>query len=202
MDGTNEKKKRKKGRVANKERRLSSREVMALEMTSVGTPNVLEEDVIDMSLVNPMVKKNSSVKGRAHWSKVKNAVTGNTFKEMRRNKVRRLSKVKKAREVIVDIDERPGHCINEASGHTQSGDEEATIDDEEATSEEQGESTNTIRIAAFDYVGVENGELDMKVGDKIEFLEAINDEDDWGKGKNLRTGDVGDCPMGYLEHNL
>jgi hypothetical protein len=59
-----------------------------------------------------------------------------------------------------------------------------------------------IRIAAFDYVAAESGELDMIVGDKIELLGAINDDDDWGKGKNLRTGNVGDCPVGYLEFDL
>ena len=58
--------------------------------------------------------------------------------------------------------------------------------------------TNTIRVAAFEYVAAESGELDMKVGDKIELLGAINDGDDWGKGKNLRTGDVGDYPVSYL----
>jgi hypothetical protein len=72
-------------------------------------------------------------------------------------------------------------------------------EDNEATIEEHGESTTTIRIAAFDFVGAESSELGMKVGDKIEFLGVINDEDDWGKGKNLRTGDVGDCPVNYLE---
>ena len=91
--GTHHTKKTKKGRTATRERRLSSREVMALEMTSMASQNEREEDVIDLSLVNPMLKKN-------------NNGNGNTVKEIRRNKVRRLSKVMKARETTVAVKNR------------------------------------------------------------------------------------------------
>jgi hypothetical protein len=104
--------------------------------------------------------------------------------------------------VSIHVDEVSGrrYSYNKVTGHTQWLSDEDEGD--EATVEEQGESTNKIRIAAFDYVAAESGELDMKVGDKIELLGAIDDDDDWGKGKNLRTGNVGDFPVGYLEFNL
>jgi hypothetical protein len=92
-NGTHKKKKTEKGHTGKRERRLSSREVMALEMTRVDRQHEREEDVIDLSLVNPIFKKTNNV-----------AVTGNTVQEIRRNKVRRLSKVMNARETVDAVD--------------------------------------------------------------------------------------------------
>jgi hypothetical protein len=69
-------KKEKKGRTAKKARRLSSRQVLALEMARVGAQHKPEEDVIVMSLVNPMLKTKNNA----------------NLKETRKNQVRRLSK--------------------------------------------------------------------------------------------------------------
>jgi hypothetical protein len=161
---------------------------------------------------------------RARWNKLKHATkTPRTFRNGGKQRMKRLSKVMKARHnefiggggssmegevqtvldveaaVSIHVDEKSGrrYSCNAATGHAQwfSDDDE----EDKATIEEQGESTNTIRIVAFDFVGAESGEVDMQVGDEIELLGAINDDDDWGKGKNLRTGDVGDCPVRYLE---
>ena len=149
--------------------------------------------------------------------------TSRPFRNGGKQQMKRLSKVMKARHnefiggggssmegevqtvldveaaVSIHVDEKSGrrYSCNAATGHAQwfSDDDE----EDKATIEEQGESTNTIRIVAFDFVGAESGEVDMQVGDEIELLGAINDDDDWGKGKNLRTGDVGDCPVRYLE---
>jgi hypothetical protein len=65
---------------------------MALEMTRVDRQHEREEDVIDLSLVNPIFKKTNNV------------ATGNTVQEIRRNKVRRLSKVMNARETVDAVD--------------------------------------------------------------------------------------------------
>ena len=165
---------------------------------------------------------------RARWNKLKQATkTARTFRNGGTQRIKRLSKVMKARHnesigeggssmegevqqtvldveaaVSIHVDEKSGrrYSCNAATGHAQwfSDDDE----EDKATIEEQGESANTIRIVAFDFVGTESGELDMQVGDEIELLGAINDDDDWGKGKNLRTGDVGDCPVSYLEFNI
>ena len=161
---------------------------------------------------------------RARWNKLKHATkTPRTFRNGGKQRMKRLSKVMKARHnefiggsgssmegevqtvldveaaVSIHVDEKSGrrYSCNAATGHAQwfSDDDE----EDKATIEKQGKSTNTIRIAAFDFVGAESDELDMQVGDEIELLGAINDDDDWGKGKNLRTGDVGDCPVRYLE---
>jgi len=157
---------------------------------------------------------------RARWNKLKQASrTTRTFRNGGKQRVKRLSKVMKARRnesgggggggggeelktvLSVHVDEKSGrrYSCNEATGHAQwlSGDDGG----DEATIEEKGESTNTIRIAAFDYVAAESGELSMKVGDEIEILEILG-ASDWYKGKNLRTGDVGDCPVSYLEINI
>jgi len=53
------------------------------------------------------------------------------------------------------------------------------------------------KTAAWDYVAAEGDELSMLAGDKITILEAV--DDDWGKGKNQRTGEVGMYPMNYVE---
>jgi hypothetical protein len=53
------------------------------------------------------------------------------------------------------------------------------------------------KTAAWDYVAAEDDELSMKAGDKITILESI--DDDWGKGKNQRTGEEGMYPMNYVE---
>jgi hypothetical protein len=165
---------------------------------------------------------------RARWNKLKQVTkTPRRFRNGgKQQRMKRLSNVMKARQhesgggsggsksigvktivkveaaVSIHVDEVSGrrYSYNEATGHTQWPSDDDKGD--EATIEEQGESTNMIRIAAFDYVAAESGELDMIVGDKIELLGAINDDDDWGKGKNLRTGNVGDCPVGYLEFDL
>ena len=53
------------------------------------------------------------------------------------------------------------------------------------------------KTAAWDYVAAEGDELNMSAGDKITILEAV--DDDWGKGENQRTGEVGMYPMNYVE---
>ena len=54
--GMVEEKETEKGLTGQRGRRSSSREVVVLEMTSVGGKNEVEEDVIDVSLVNnPML---------------------------------------------------------------------------------------------------------------------------------------------------
>ena len=53
------------------------------------------------------------------------------------------------------------------------------------------------KTAAWDYVAAEGDELSMLAGDKITILEAV--DDDWGKGENQRTGEVGMYPMNYVE---
>jgi len=53
------------------------------------------------------------------------------------------------------------------------------------------------KTAAWDYVAAEGDELEMKAGDKIIVLEAV--DGDWGKGKNDRTGEIGLYPMNYVE---
>jgi hypothetical protein len=80
--GTYKQKKRKKGRTAKKERRLSSREVMALEMTNVDTLKDLEKDIIDVSLANPMLNPMLEKNNNAS------------------NKVKRLPKVLKPKEKV------------------------------------------------------------------------------------------------------
>ena len=52
------------------------------------------------------------------------------------------------------------------------------------------------KTAAFDYEAAEEGELEMKAGDKIVILEAM--DENWGKGKNERTGQVGLYPIDYV----
>jgi len=85
-----------------KKRRLSSRELMTLEMTNVGsTAHHLYEDkeVIDMSAVNPMLKnKKNKNNGRKNWKTLKKVLKTDEFKEMRKSKVRRLSNIIKTRQ--------------------------------------------------------------------------------------------------------
>jgi hypothetical protein len=85
-----------------KKRRLSSRELMTLEMTNVGsTAHHLYEDkeVIDMSAVNPMLKnKKNKNNGRKNWKALKKVTKTDKFKEMRKSKVRRLSNIIKLRQ--------------------------------------------------------------------------------------------------------
>jgi len=175
----------------------------------------------------PAPEKATPNAARARWNKLKQTTkTPQTFRNGGKQRIKRMSKVMKARRnesfggggssmegevqtvlnveaaVTIHVDEVSGrrYSCNTATGHTQWLSDDDELDD--TTIEEQGDSANMIRIAAFDYVAAESGELDMKRGDKIKFLGAINDGNDWGRGKNLRTGDVGDCPVSYLEFNI
>jgi len=90
-----------KGQTVEKKRRLSSRELMTLEMTSVdGTAHNPDEDkeVIDISGVNPMLNNKNKNNGRKNWKKLKQVLETDDFKEMRKSKVRRLSNIMKTRQ--------------------------------------------------------------------------------------------------------
>ena len=43
----------------------------------------------------------------------------------------------------------------------------------------------------------EDDELAMTAGDKIEMIKAV--DEDWAKGKNTRSGEVGLYPISYVE---
>ena len=43
----------------------------------------------------------------------------------------------------------------------------------------------------------EDDELAMTAGDKIEIIEAV--DEDWAKGKNTRSGKIGLYPISYVE---
>ena len=91
------------GHTAEKKRRLSSRELMTLEMTSVGSDvhhPCEDTEVIDMSAVNPMLENKNTNKnsGRKNWNKLKQALKTDNFKEMRKSKVRRLSNIMKTKQ--------------------------------------------------------------------------------------------------------
>ena len=53
------------------------------------------------------------------------------------------------------------------------------------------------KTAAWDYVPAEDDELAMTAGDKIEMIEPL--DEDWAKGKNMRSGEVGLYPITYVE---
>ena len=53
------------------------------------------------------------------------------------------------------------------------------------------------KTAAWDYVPAEDDELAMTAGDKIEMIKAV--DEDWAKGKNTRSGEVGLYPISYVE---
>jgi len=89
------------GQTAEKKRRLSSRELMTLEMTSVGSNayNPYEDtEVVDISAVNPMLKNKNKNNGRKNWNKLKQTLKTDHFKEMRKSKVRRLSNIMKKKQ--------------------------------------------------------------------------------------------------------
>ena len=53
------------------------------------------------------------------------------------------------------------------------------------------------KTAAWDYVPAEDDELAMTAGDKIEMVAPV--DEDWAKGKNTRSGEVGLYPISYVE---
>ena len=55
--------------------------------------------------------------------------------------------------------------------------------------------------AIYDYVATNSDEISMQEGDKIVFLELVDDDTDdsgWVMGRNERTGEVGLCHLSYL----
>jgi hypothetical protein len=53
------------------------------------------------------------------------------------------------------------------------------------------------KTAAWDYVPAEDDELAMTAGDKIEMVAPV--DEDWAKGKNTRSWEVGLYPISYVE---
>ena len=53
------------------------------------------------------------------------------------------------------------------------------------------------KTAAWDFVPSEEDELAMNAGDKIEIISTV--DEDWGKGRNTRTGETGLYPCNYVE---
>ena len=75
-------------------------------------------------------------------------------------------------------------------------DEEEEVEEVEEKEKKEEKSTELTSIANFDYAAADDDELELKAGDTIIFLEAVDEH--WGKGKNKRTGEVGLYPMNYV----
>jgi hypothetical protein len=56
-----------------------------------------------------------------------------------------------------------------------------------------------IKTAVCDYVATGNDELSLQEGDELVFLEIVNNDPDWPKGRNLRTGEEGLYHVSYVE---
>ena len=53
------------------------------------------------------------------------------------------------------------------------------------------------KIAGWDYDAADDDEIELKAGDTVIILEEV--DENWGRGKNKRTGEVGLYPTLYVE---